>query len=117
MPIYSYTSDDGVTIERFYHSPHDHPQEIVEDGVTYRRDIAADFSGGYTIGGELESMSMGYPLHQVPEMVEYFARQGVDAKFNPNTGARIFANRRERGKAMKRNTLNGKPMVDFESYD
>lgn len=40
MPLYDFTSDDGVTIERAFRIG-ERPDEVTEDGVTYRYDFAS----------------------------------------------------------------------------
>ncbi len=45
MPVYCFTSDDGVTIEEVFSIHEERPASIERGGVVYRRDVVAEQRG------------------------------------------------------------------------
>lgn len=116
MPIYTYkNADTGKTVERFYHRADEAPQTIQVGQLTFQRDIAADLAprrkrNGGVLGNwdshPVQSIAMAVP----PAFQDEVRAREPDAEFTPE-GFRVFRNRRQRRKAIKRHGL-----IDRSAY-
>lgn len=109
MPTYCYTSDDGVTVDRFF-SMDDHPDLVVEDGITYTRDLHAEQCPRRAIAEwPICSDAAGVNPSQRMQAQAHSVRIGVPTEFN-KAGQAVFRSpqhRRDYCKAIGLRDLNG----------
>lgn len=109
MPIYSYTSEDGRTVELMMTLPEKEEREdenkcIEIDGVLFKRDIGADLRKSSNTSGE-----GGWPLYseaaachpsQIKEYAETARSRGVPTEYD-KIGRPKFENAQHRRKYLK----------------
>ncbi len=102
MPMYSYTTSSGTTVERYF--PMGKAPKRVKVGVVYaRKDLAADHtrkSSGRG-GWPMWSMAMGVQPNQAAEAEAEATRLGVPTRFSRETGDCEFRNRSHKKKYLK----------------
>ena len=120
MPIYSYTSDDGRTVEIMMSLPEKEAREdenkcIEIDGTLFKRDIAADLRAGGVHSGE-----GGWPMYSEaaachPSQVDEYAKtardRGVPTEYTRD-GRPKFENYNHRKRYLKAFGLK-----DLNGYD
>lgn len=120
MPIYSYTSDDGRTVELMMTLSEKEEREddnkcIEIDGVVFKRDIASDLRNGGVSSGE-----GGWPMYseaaachpsQIKEYSDHARSAGVPTEFD-RMGRPKFENASHRRRYLKIRGLR-----DLNGYD
>jgi hypothetical protein len=97
MPYYCYSTDCGRQTERFYRMG-EAPESFKHEGLTYTRDIQAEWSGRRNTGcanWPQVSDAMGVSHTQVKEAMADAAAMGVPTDFN-SEGQAIFTSARHR---------------------
>lgn len=102
MPYYSYTSEKGDTIERFF-SVDDHPETIVHEDVFYDRDVAADFRDRKPVAASWPRWSdaAGVGVDQVKEAYDESVAAGCPVEYCKETGRAKFESLSHQRRALK----------------
>lgn len=102
MPMYSYTTSSGTTVERHFPMG-EAPKRVRVKGEYARKDLVADHVGRVVgrSGWPMWSMAMGVQPNQAAEAEAEAARLGVPTTFSRETGDCRFDNRAHRKKYLK----------------
>ena len=111
MPMYCFSSPDGVTIERHFHHD-DIPEVVMEGKVKYARNVVAEHGGfeASHAGWPIKSDAAGIHPSQETEMREYLRKRGADCEFTRD-GRAVFTSRAHRRQVLK--VMN---YIDHTSY-
>jgi hypothetical protein len=114
MPLYSFTSRDGETIEVEYPLHAKRPDRIRRKGKTFTRNIAADHNGFEDTCGKgwpIHSEALGVHPKQIQEAMAADRRDGVPTDYD-RAGRPIL-----RDAAHRRRFLRAKGFFDRSGFD
>lgn len=103
MPLYSYTADDGQTIEVQGNMLDRRPETIRRSGKAFHRNPAADHRGHHDTNGAgwpLTSSAVGVHPDQIQEAMASDKRDGVPVRYNRD-GDVVFQDKAQRDRWMK----------------
>lgn len=104
MAVYSYSADNGHTVDRTFPIGKA-PRRIKLKGRTYRRDYRAEWrhhrDGEHSKLWPMRSDAFGVGIDQVGEAAAHMKKMGVPTEFDPATGEAIFRSRGHRKRALQ----------------
>lgn len=104
MPIYCYTTDDGVTVDRTFQMGKAPEEVVLENGKIAKRDLAAQLQGGPRSGSKGEwpivCCASGVHADQSQELRDHFKDHGCPTEVTGD-GDPVYRDHQHRKKALK----------------
>lgn len=114
MPVYTYKSSDGDTIEEYFHG-HSHPKRINRSGKVYERWIPGDFGARKhtDLWDGATSIAMGCTPQNLPNVQKFMNEHGVEYNID-NMGRAILKGKQHREKMRKAwSVAHGRELIDL----